>query len=164
MDHDQPATDAPTTAPLLKRRLVARRLSRKKANLMRFALVLPFLLIAVVAIVLHAVLPRMIISSVGDSLNADISAASWEIGLSEVVLHDVTVRSRSLGGTPGEILRIGRLTANVVPAKLLGGVGAISAVTLDQPTLRVSVDAQPTDRPRTNLAGLRFGDGGGGGA
>ncbi|MEL6499672.1 MAG: hypothetical protein AAFZ67_13730 [Planctomycetota bacterium] len=158
--HD--SVSPPAGKPLLRRRLLARGLSRKKANVMRYAVILPFALIAIVALVLHAVLPRFIIASVGDSLNADIAAASWDIDLDEIVLHDVTMRSRTVGGRPGEILTIRKLTADVEPTKLLGGVGAINAITLDQPTFRVSIDAAPADRPRTNLSGLRLGDGGGG--
>lgn len=156
--------DAARKPHVLKRRLVGRRMSLTKANICRFALALPFALIALIAIVLHSVLPSMILARVGDSLNADVSAQSWEIGVSEVVLHDVTVRSRDLEGKPGEILTIARLTADLEATKLIGGSGAVRAITLDQPTLRVSIDTAPSDRPRTNLSGLRLGGGGGSGA
>ncbi len=160
VDSEQHTTHpSPTKQPLLKRRLVGRRMSLTRANLCRFVFILPIALLAIVAVVLHGVLPHLIIASVGNSLNADVSAQSWEIGVREVVLHGVTVRSRTLEGVPGEILSINRLTAELDPTRLLGGVDAVRTVILDQPTLRVSIDSAPAERPQTNLSGLRLGAG-----
>ncbi|MEO1583201.1 MAG: hypothetical protein AAFR96_01360 [Planctomycetota bacterium] len=150
--------------PLLRRRLVARRLSLKNANVCRFVILLPLGIVAVLAIVAHAVLPQVALRSLSDSINADVTAESVEVGPSRVVLNGVTVRSRSTAGRAGELLRIERLDATVNPARLLSGAGAITALSLQQPTLRVSINEDAAANLRTNLAGLRLPSTGGDGS
>lgn len=120
------------------------------------ALALPLLVVAAVVVMRSGLLGPILLPPIGRALNLDIDAQHVVLDLSgRLSMRELVVRHRVITGEGGEILRASEATAQLDWARALAGPSAITAIVLDGPRLRLSIDRSTGS---TNLLGLDLPD------
>jgi hypothetical protein len=115
---------------------------RTRRLMFRLALLLLALLVGAYWLFSQSILTRRaVLSALSDALGADVSASSVRVNFAgRVVIDDLRVRAPGIDGPAGELARVAKVDARVVPKSVLSGKPVIYRLSLDRPRLRLSRD------------------------